>query len=97
MSRKHAAVRKARPPYLAFSRETDLTRQVELREEFRSVLIATNGKGSEIDYFQSIKAESWVNAGKVIIRFVNGDPVSLVVSGGNHPRRKRLRRDMGCL
>ena len=79
MPRKHETVRRMRRRYLAFSRETDLSRRVELQNELRSILLATNGKNSEVDYFQGIKTESWINVGRIVIQFVNGDPASLVI------------------
>jgi hypothetical protein len=71
--------RQRRPRYLAFSRDTDLTRKVESRDEFRSMLVATNGRCSEVDYFDGIKAEKWVTVGKLVVQFINADPVSLVI------------------
>jgi hypothetical protein len=80
MASKHRAGRKARRPrYVAFSRETDLSRRVELQDEFRSMLVATNGKSSEVEYFRGIKTESWISVGKVVVQFINSDPTSLIM------------------
>ncbi len=62
-----------------FSRETDLGRRVEVREELRSVLVVTNGESTELDYFRAMKMEPWVTAGKVIVKFENGEPAAAVL------------------
>jgi hypothetical protein len=61
-----------------FSRETDLSRLSETREELRSVLIVTNGESTEVDYFTGVKSESWISVGKVIVKFENGEPSAVV-------------------
>lgn len=71
--------RRRHPRYLAFSRDTDLKRKVESRDELRSMLVVTNGKSSEVAYFNGIKAEAWLTVGKLIVQFVNADPASLVI------------------
>jgi hypothetical protein len=67
-----------RPRRGRFSRETDLTRLSETRNEFRSVLIVTNGKSTEVNYFTAVKSESWISAGKVVVKFENGEPSAVV-------------------
>lgn len=47
-----------------FSRETNLGRRTAVREERRTVLIVTNGQRTEVDYFEALKMESWVNRGQ---------------------------------
>jgi hypothetical protein len=68
-----------RPGRGGFSRETDLKRVKEVRYEYRSILVLTNGDSTEIDYFAAVKSEDWITAGKVIVKFENGDPVAVVV------------------
>src|SRR5258706_15440369 len=69
----------ARPRRGGFSRETDLRRLNEIRDEFRSILVLTNGESTEIDYFTAVKSESWISAGKVIVKFENGEPSAVVL------------------
>lgn len=70
---------RTRPPRPGFPRETDLTRRVNIRDEGRSVLIVTNGKRTEVDYFNRIKEEPWVTATKVIVNFQTGEPAAVVL------------------
>src|ERR1022692_1640754 len=67
-----------RPRRGRFSRETNLRRLGEIRDELRSVLILTNGESTELDYFTAVKAEPWITAGKVIVKFQNGEPSAVV-------------------
>jgi hypothetical protein len=71
--------RTARPPRPGFPRETDLTRRVNIRDEGRSVLIVTNGERTEVDYFNGIKAEPWITAVKVVVKFESGGPSAVVL------------------
>lgn len=68
-----------------FSRETNLRRRVNTREEHRSVLIVTNGKSTEIDYFEALRQEPWITAHKVRTKFERGAPDAIV------PRAARVR------
>jgi hypothetical protein len=52
---------------------------VHTREERRSVLIVTNGKDTELDYFNALREESWVTADKITPKFINGAPVKAVI------------------
>lgn len=61
-----------------FKRETDLTRRKEIRDELRTILVVTNGERTEFDYFTAVKAEPWVDAGKVIVKFEAGAPAAIV-------------------
>jgi hypothetical protein len=62
-----------------FRRETDLTRLSNIRDEGRSILIATNGKNTEMAYFAGIKEEPWITATKVVVKFLSGDPAEVVL------------------
>lgn len=68
-----------------FSRETNLQRNVATREEHWSVLIVTNGKSTEIDYFEALRQEPWITAHKVRTKFERGAPDAIV------PRAARIR------
>jgi hypothetical protein len=68
-----------RPVRGEFRRETDLKRDKEVRYEYRSILVLTNGESTEVNYFAAAKSEDWVTAGKVIVKFENGDPAAVVV------------------
>lgn len=61
-----------------FSRTTNLARRQATREQRRSVLVVTNGESTEKDYFEALRAESWVTAGKVRVKFENGAPTAVV-------------------
>jgi hypothetical protein len=52
---------------------------VHTREERRSVLIVTNGKDTEFDYFNALREEPWVTADKITPKFINGAPVKAVI------------------
>src|SRR5438552_8384197 len=71
--------RRARPPRPGFPRETDLTRQVGIRDQGRTVLIVTNGESTEKDYFNGMKEEPWITAVKVIVRFAAGAPAAAIL------------------
>jgi RloB-like protein len=43
------------------------------------VLIVTNGKDTELDYFNALREESWVTADKITPKFINGAPVKAVI------------------
>jgi hypothetical protein len=75
--RRHVRERPARGA--GFRRETDLRRSVNSREELRSVLIVSNGIKTEIDYFNTLRGESWVTADKVTPKFVAGAPAAVSV------------------
>ena len=62
-----------------FKRETDLRRDVEVRDELRTILIVTNGERTEFDYFMAVKSELWVNAGRVFVKFEPGAPAAVVL------------------
>lgn len=70
---------KRRRPRRAFTHETDLRRSVNTREERRSVLIITNGKSTEVDYFGALRHEPWVTADKVLPKFEHGAPEAIVL------------------
>jgi len=59
-------------------RETDLRRRVNTREQRRSVLIMTNGKETEFDYFDALRDEPWITP-HVQVKFRNGDPAAAVL------------------
>jgi len=61
-----------------FSRETNLRRAADTREERRSVLILTNGSRTEVDYFKALRHETWITADKVTPRFEAGAPAAVV-------------------
>lgn len=63
---------------VSFSRETDFRRRSGVRDERRTVLILTNGQRTEVDYFEALKMEPWVTAGKVTVKFQSGDPNEVV-------------------
>lgn len=63
---------------VSFSRETNLGRRTAVRNERRTVLILTNGQRTEVDYFEALKAEAWVAADKVTVKFQSGDPNEVV-------------------
>lgn len=69
---------RGRRPGRTFSRETNLRRSVATREEHRSVLIVTNGKSTEIDYFEALRQEPWITAHKVRAKFEPGAPDAIV-------------------
>jgi hypothetical protein len=71
--------RRTRPPRPGFPRETDLKRRVNIRDEGRSVLIVTNGKNTEVDYFKEMREEPWITAVKVIVKFESGEPAAVVL------------------
>ena len=60
-----------------FSRETNLERRIGVRQERRTILILTNGIRTEIDYFEAVKKEAWIKAGKVTVKFQSGTPADL--------------------
>jgi hypothetical protein len=43
------------------------------------VLIVTNGSRTEVDYFEALRAEQWVTADKVKVKFEPGEPAAIVV------------------
>jgi RloB-like protein len=59
-------------------RDTDLRRRVNTREQRRSVLIMTNGKETEFDYFNALRDEPWITA-HVQVKFKNGGPAVAVL------------------
>jgi hypothetical protein len=61
-----------------FSHETNLRRNVDTRREQRVILIVTNGKKTEKDYFEAINEESWVAASNIQVKFKNGSPAAAV-------------------
>lgn len=63
-----------------FRRETDLRRRPPgTREQRRTVLVITNGTRTEVDYFEALRAEPWVTAHKVKVKFERGDPAAVVL------------------
>ena len=77
-TRRRQTERPARRGRPAFGRETDLTRISNVREEGRSVLVVTNGVRTEVDYFNGIRAEPWITATKVVIKFESGEPNAII-------------------
>ncbi len=61
-----------------FTRETTLLRKAGTGQERRSVLIVTNGNRTEVDYFEALRAEPWVTADKVRVKFEPGEPGKIV-------------------
>lgn len=59
------------------SHETDLSRRKEVREPRLTVLVVTNGRRTERDYFNGLRAEPWVTA-TLRVSFVSEAPASLV-------------------
>jgi hypothetical protein len=80
MTSKPGHPRENRQRGKGFSRDTSLRRAANTREEQWSVLIVTNGKRTELDYFKALKNshEDWTIDGKVTPKFVPGDPVTAV-------------------
>lgn len=61
-----------------FSRETNLERRTGVRQERLTILILTNGIRTEVDYFEAVKKEPWIKAGKVTVKFQAGTPADVV-------------------
>lgn len=58
--------------------ETDLRRRTSVREQRRTVLVVTNGQRTEVDYFDAVRREPWVNV-TLRVRFEGGAPRALVI------------------
>jgi RloB-like protein len=80
MTSKSGRPRENRQRGRGFRRETSLLRAADTREERWSVVIVTNGKRTEFDYFYGLKNsnEDWTTDRKITPKFVPGDPVSAV-------------------
>ena len=78
MASKSVRIRDRGQRSKGFSRETNLDRAADIREERRSVLILTNGSKTELDYFKALRNEAWVTADKVTPKFEAGAPASVV-------------------
>jgi hypothetical protein len=63
---------------LGSGRETDLTRRANRYEQRTAILIATNGESTERKYFDKLRLEDWVRAGRVAVVFESGAPTSVV-------------------
>jgi hypothetical protein len=61
-----------------FNRETNLERRTSIRRERQTILIVTNGVRTEVDYFEAVKKEPWIKAGKVTVKFQAGTPADAV-------------------
>lgn len=62
-----------------FPRETNLRRRSPgTREARRTVVIITNGRRTEVKYFEGLRKEPWVTAHKVLVKFEHGDPCAAV-------------------
>jgi hypothetical protein len=59
-------------------RITDLQRQSGTVEQRSTFLIATNGEKTECDYFQALKREGLIRAGRAVIAFERGSPEDVV-------------------
>jgi hypothetical protein len=57
---------RSRPPRLrkrstrGVQYETDLTREIDIRSQRRTLLVVTNGERTERDYFDGLKTEPWI-------------------------------------
>jgi hypothetical protein len=63
---------------LGVGRETDLKRRSGQYEQRSTVLIATNGKCTERQYFLGLKQEDWVRVGRISVVFESGSPLEVV-------------------
>jgi hypothetical protein len=63
---------------LGAGRETNLHRRASLREPRKVVLIDTNGKATERDFFTAIKSLPWAPGGRIVVVFRNGAPIEVV-------------------
>ena len=79
MASKSARTQDRRQRGTGFSRETNLRRGTNSREERRSVLIITNGSRTELDYFKALRREPWVTTHKVTPKFEAGAPSAVVI------------------
>jgi len=70
--------RRGRGVEVGAGRVTDLRRRTAKRAQRETVLIDTNGKSTEKDYFNALKAMPWVQAGRIVVIFTNKAPVELV-------------------
>jgi RloB-like protein len=80
MASKRADRRGNSPVRVGTGRETNLTRRANSREQLRSVLIVTNGKCTERQYFEAARREPWVRVGKVTVAFQAGAPHDVVAA-----------------
>lgn len=80
MAKSHRGVRPGS------GRQTDLRRGPSSREPRPAILIDTNGKSTEPDYFNALKFLPWAQAARVVVVFTNGAPVEVVRDAA---RRKR--------
>ena len=69
-------------------RDTSLTRRRATIQQRKSVVVVTNGKCTELQYFNALRKESWVTA-KLVAMFQGGSPKSLI----DHARIVWLRDD----
>lgn len=67
-----------RRPYMAVQYETDLTRRRDVRPQRLTLLIVTNGKRTERDYFEALRGEPWVIVA-LQVKFEKGSPDNAVV------------------
>lgn len=71
----------SRRPYMGIGHSTDLTRQIDIRDQRWTVLVLTNGERTEFDYFNGIRDAGMAGPGKVmIVKFRNGSPSDTVRS-----------------
>jgi hypothetical protein len=87
MAQKRVERRHSGPVRVGTGRETNLTRRSNNREQLRSVLIVTNGKCTERQYFEAARREPWVRVGKITVLFKAGSPVDVVNSAATNRDR----------
>jgi hypothetical protein len=83
--------RAAKKIELGVGRETDLRRRSNQYEQRSSVLIATNGRRTERQYFLGLRQEDWVRAGRISVVYESGSPLEVV--RGAAGRRERSDYD----
>lgn len=59
-------------------RETDLRRRLGRRSQRVAILIDTNGKCTEREYFTAVKELVWAQNGRVVVVFTNGAPIDVI-------------------
>lgn len=63
---------------LGAGRETNLRRRTSKRDQRQTILIDTNGKSTERDYFNALKSMPWLQVGRIVVVFTNKAPVEVV-------------------
>lgn len=60
MANKSRSQRPRKRPTRGVQYETDLTREIDIRSQRRTLLVVTNGERTERDYFDGLKREPWI-------------------------------------